>query len=467
MLTVYLLAALVVTLDLLAISRAVLRAHGVSTTLAWIFAVLALPIVGAAMYFFFAVPYVGPAVRRKRLATGRLRAEVKQQDALSRVSEEEFSLLRLAYGVTGLLPSRGNAVELLVRDERAFERIEEALRGAKRSIWAQYFIVRNDQTGTRFLELLAQKAREGLDVRLLYDGLGSRGLDVRTVSEAGVRAQVFFPLNPLGRRFSFNLRNHRKMVVVDGQLGFTGGMNVGDEYSGRSRRKGKQHFLDSHLALRGPSVGDLAQTFAEDWYFATGAELARPERPAPVPGQDSVVAIVPSGPDQEHNATGLIYFSGAVTARRRMWLTSPYFIPDEALIRGLHHAALRGADVRVLVPHKSDVPVATMAGRSYYSELCRSGVRIFEYLPSMLHGKTMVVDGVWGMVGSANFDIRSFHLNFEIGALVHDAAFAARLEAAFLELLERSREVTLESLAAHGLRRRLADGAARLFSPLL
>jgi len=268
---------------------------------------------------------------------------------------DEVALLRLAANLTDLLPTGGNEVELLAENERAFERIEQALRGAQRSIWAESYIIQKDDTGQRFLDLLIAKAKLGVEVRLLYDAVGSFSIDavrLRALREAGGRAAAFLPVNPLRKRWSVQLRNHRKIIVVDGETGFTGGMNIGNEYSGRLRRKLREarremrdHFQDAHLLVRGPAVADLAQTFAEDWTFATYEELARPPTPKPLDGHgtldirdedgSAVVAVIPSGPDQRHNANGLVYFTGIAMANERIWLESAYFIPDLALLTAL------------------------------------------------------------------------------------------------------------------------------------
>ncbi|MGH9360340.1 MAG: cardiolipin synthase, partial [Thermoanaerobaculia bacterium] len=327
-------------------------------------------------------------------------------------------------------------MRLLTENDRAFESVERAIGEARRSIWAEFYLIRNDETGRLFLDLLARRAREGLEVRLLYDAFGSFWLDaglLRGIRRAGGRAEAFLPLNPLRRRWAIHLRNHRKMVIADGEAGFTGGMNMGDEYSGRARRRGGQrHFRDTHLELRGPAVADLAQIFAEDWYFATGEELRPSPPPAPPPGAGSVVAKLPSGPDQDQNASGLVYFSAIASARRRCYVTSPYFIPDAGTSRALVSAALRGVDARVLVPGRSDVALVGPAARSFYPQLVPAGVRVFEYQPRMLHAKTMAVDGAFSVVGSANVDMRSFRLNFEVGALILDSGFARDLEGRFL-----------------------------------
>lgn len=464
----------VVLLDIYVVFRAITRGHGVESTIAWILAIIAFPVVGALGYLLLARPKLRGVRRRKRvsreLARQKLAAQLDARACAEAVaSSEACAALTLAATVTRLTPTGGNQVTLLAEDEQAFGTLGKGLREAQRSIWAEYYIIRNDETGHRFFDILVERARQGVEVRLLYDGVGSLGLDRRRIAaleRAGGHVSAFLPVNPLARRWSVNLRNHRKMVVVDGQLGFTGGMNVGDEYSGRARWKGDQFFHDTHLALQGPAVWDLAVTFSEDWAFATGERIDLPEPPARL-DEGSVVAIVPSGPDQEHNANALCYFSGIASARRRCWLQSPYFIPDEPTAQALIAAALRGVDVRVLVPARCDVKLVGYAGRSYYRALLRSGVRIFEFLPSMLHAKTLVVDSAWCLIGSANVDIRSFRLNFELGALIVDAEFAADFERHYEEDLASSREVKAGALARIGPLGRLRDGVARLLSPLL
>jgi len=513
--------SLVAVVDVVVIARAVSRGYGVENTIAWVMAILALPVVGALGYMTLASPSLKRTTRRKRLRNLPVRSKASTRDwttaggaSASRGRESQIgppdstgaTVLHMASALTGLDSWRGNEVTLLVDADDAVGQMRAALMAAQRSIWIEFYIIKNDATGARFLDRLAERAREGLEVRLLYDALGSIGIDARRLEAlraAGGRVEAFLPFNPLRRRWAINLRNHRKLVVVDGEIGFTGGMNVGDEYSGRlgsrltrqvkgqlqrmgagssagsgaggpavERREAPpeesqaETFRDTHLKIVGPAVADLAQIFAEDWSFATDEELSLPPPPPPCP-EGEVVAVVPSGPDQEHNASGLVFFSGVATARQRVWLTSAYFVPDHAMIAALISAALRGVDVRVLVPQRSDVALVDAAARSNFLVLLRGGVRIFLYQPSVLHAKTMVVDGAWGMVGSANFDIRSFRLNFELGALVLGPHFAARMEARFKHDLEQSREVLAPELEARGFLERLRDGGARLVSPLL
>ncbi|MCB9554028.1 MAG: cardiolipin synthase [Myxococcales bacterium] len=466
-LLVQVLAALVVALQIYAAARAILRKSGVSSTLAWILAIITFPVVGAAAYLMFASPSIRRAARRQRpTARGLFGGRPLAPAALPEGIAEQ--VVTLAARLTGLPPTSGNRVELLTSSRNAFQTIEQAVRGATRRIWAEYYIIKNDATGRRFLDLLAEKAAEGVEVRLLYDAVGSLRIDparLRAIEAAGGHCAVFLPVNPFRRRWSTHLRNHRKLVLVDDALGFTGGMNVGDEYSGRARRRGGVHFHDSHLAIRGPAVADLAEIFVEDWTFATETALDVPRAP-PAAGE-SVTAIVPSGPDQVHNAHGMVYFAAIAAARRSVWIASPYFVPDGSMVQALVAAALRGVDVRLLVPARNDIRLVGWAARSYYPELIGAGVRVWEYLPSMLHAKRMVVDESFGIVGSANVDIRSFRLNFELGALIADRAVAADLTRQFHVELRDSREVTSAQLLQSGLGVRLRDGIARLFSPLL
>ena len=454
-----------------AIARAITRGHGVQGTLTWVFAILAFPLIGAISFFLFASPNVRRVVLRRRRSAAAIRRGFSGNGGRSRGEESADSLVDLAGALTGIAPTAGNEVRHLTATEPTFERVSDAIHAAKRFVWAESYIIRNDETGRAFLELLQKRACEGIEVRLLYDAFGSLAINaalLRQLVTAGGKTCAFQPMNPLRRRLSVNLRNHRKLIVVDGEVGFTGGMNVGDEYSGR-KRKGLKVFKDSHLELRGPSVHSLAQAFVEDWHFATAETLALPKPVGPAQTPGSVVAIVPSGPDQEHNASALLYFAGIASARKRVFLTSPYFIPDESTVNALVSAALRRVDVRVLLPEssKSDVPLVSLAARSYYGTLLRGGVRIFEYELSMLHAKTLVVDGQAAFVGSANVDIRSFRYNFEVGALVHDPQFAGELEKRFVVDLAHSREVTLQELERTSRFTKARCMLARLLSPIL
>ncbi|MEW6078668.1 MAG: cardiolipin synthase [Thermodesulfobacteriota bacterium] len=461
---------IIIVLDLYAVFRAISRGHGVEGTLAWILAIFAFPGFGALSYLLFANPGIKSTTRRKRLTAETVRKAIMTRIGIT-AAGEPGSVLHLSSSLTGLLPTVGNSVDLLTENEQAFEQIEQVIEEAKHSIWAEYYLISNDETGHHFLELLAAQAGKGIEVRLLYDAVGSLRIDAERLSAiktAGGKAESFLPVNPLKKRWSVHLRNHRKIIIVDGQTGFTGGMNVGNEYSGQKwRKKPAARFRDTHLALRGPAVSDLARIFSEDWTFATGEPLACPEPPVLSEHGTSVVSVVPSGPDQKYNASRLVYFTAITSARKHCYLSTPYFIPDEPTMQALISAAARGVDVRILVPEKSDVAIAGPATRSYYPRLVHAGVRIFEYRASMLHAKSLAVDGAWSVVGSANADIRSFRLNFELGVIVTDPMFTQRLEERFSQDFSLSREIRAGHLYQQGLAERLWQGTCRLLSPLL
>ncbi len=421
------LALAALALDVVALGHAVTRHLGVTSTLAWIFFILFLPGVGPLAYFLLASPRIRTTRRRKRLAGQAVRAAIRRSlgneplpAEVNHASPLARSVLFLGMRLTGLPPRAGNHVDLLTDNEGAFRSKAEAVRGAERSVWAEYYIVEDDATGRAFLADLAERARAGCDVRLLYDAVGSSDIPDDALEElraAGGKAEAFLPVNPLRRR-------------------------------------------------EGPAVFDLATVFAEDWTFASGERLVPSSIPLPAWG-GSVVSVLPSGPDQAANANAHTFFAALSGALERCWLTTPYFVPDEPTVRALCNAAYRGIDVRVLVPAESDVPVAQAAGRFFYGPLLRSGVRIFEYLPAVLHAKTVVVDGSWALVGSANLDFRSFTLNFELGAVVFDRPFALRLEERFTRDLSESRAVTLADVEGRGFAHRVRLGFARLLAPLL
>jgi cardiolipin synthase A/B len=449
-------------LDLAAIAWAVWRGRGVAATLAWIFAILVVPGAGALAYFLLANPAIHRAARRKRDLVDALR---KRLVATPVASPED--VLAVCARTTALPVTDANRCVVLAEDAAAFAEIEQALATARHSIWVEKYIIRGDQTGRAFLELLTERARAGVEVRLLYDAVGSFGIPRQQVARlraAGAHLVKFLPMNPLRRRWAVHLRNHRKLIVVDGTAAFIGGMNIGDEYAGRVRAPAML-FRDTHMRVEGPAVTQLAEIFVEDWEFATGEHLDLPT--VTLAHGDAVVAVVPSGPDQRHNSSAYSYFTAVTSAQTSCYLVSPYFVPDEPLMRALCAAAMREVDVRVLVPRSNDVRIVAAAARSYDEPLLECGVRIYEYLPSMLHAKTLVVDGHISIVGSANADVRSFALNFELGLAVDSPTTAAQLTERFEDCLRAAEEVTLPAHQARPVTAKLTWRLARLFSPVL
>ncbi len=353
---------------------------------------------------------------------------------------------------------------LLLRDGRqAFARMEEAILGAKHSVHLLFYSFELDKTGLHVLELLANKAREGLAVRVLVDGFGSsRSITaLRTrLTEAGASFAVFLPsrLSPITAP-RLNFINHRKIVVVDERIAICGGMNIGDEY--------RRTWHDIMLQISGSAVRGLSRILLEDWYFATRELVDDPSPLAPEKyTQGTDVAVVASGPDTEpwiHDA----YFTAINRARHRLFIATPYFIPTPSILTALRTACGRGVDVRILLPSRSDVGFVQWASRSYYPSLVYAGVRIFEFGNTMVHAKALLIDDDIISVGTANVDNRSFRLNFEVCCFVSDPRLANELLGWMNEHWPLAREITPAYLADKGTLRRLIESAAHLMSPLL
>ncbi len=464
----YLLTILLFIAEFFTIAYAIWRTQGAERTLAWIFAIIAFPGIGMLLYYLLTYRPVKKLKKKKR-KTGLIIRNLTKESETAKYTDKDDPVLLFLSNITGLQPSYGNKVIVLNESEEAFNKIESEIENAKDSIWAEYYIIRRDETGHRFLNLLLEMARKGLEIKLIIDAVGSYSVDFRLINaikNAGGSVVSFNPLRLFPNKWSFHLRNHRKLIIIDKKSGFTGGMNVGDEYSGRAMRKGKQFYKDTHLYIKGPAIKELSMVFAEDWAYASGHYITLHNIKNEIEG-NSIVSILPSGPDQIHNVSALSYFGLISHAKEKVFLTSPYFIPDEPTLRALEAASLKGVDVRILVPAKSDILLAGMAARSYYAPLLQSGVKIYEYLPSMLHAKTMVVDSKWSIVGSANIDIRSFRLNFELNTLISDNAIADEIEKRFLSDLAYSRKINEITFSKRPKKVQLAEKTARLLSPLL
>ena len=338
-------------------------------------------------------------------------------------------------------------------------------------IHLEYYTWEPDRVGRRFRDLLCDKARGGLEVRLLVDAIGSARFGrrfARPLRDAGVQFARFNPISLARLRPDLvNFRSHRKIVVCDGRVGFTGGINVSDDHA--ESVKGTQAWRDTHLRIEGPPVCDLQLAFFEDWHFATGsAPSGRGYFPDQRPGPAGPwVQILASGPDEDSHAIEKFCFAAIAGAQRRVLVTTPYFVPTEPLLLAFATAALRGVEVQILVPQHSDSWLVTAAARSYFEELVRGGVRIHEYASSMLHAKALVVDDL-ALVGTANMDNRSFRLNFEIAAVLYDPRFAASLAEVFQADLRRAVEYRLRTARRDSrvATRDRSHGAAAVSAPV-
>jgi cardiolipin synthase len=435
---------------------------------AWCLLVLLLPIVGALLFWVFGHNYLLHRVKHQRAERAGSRKHPHPDGEISE-GDEEHELGELALRVNAYPVRSGNAVTVYHDTEKAYAELLGAIERARHHVHLEYFILRSDATGERLYELLARKAKEGVEVRLLYDAMGCLHLkrrSLRPLLEAGGQTAAFLPINPLHSLIRVNLRNHRKITVVDGHVGFTGGMNIGDEYLGKSRRLG--YWRDAFVRLEGPAVADLQRVFAEDWEFTRGETLRGDAYFPPALTAGNVRAqIAESGPDQDINSIREIYFMAIVAARHRLWIASPYLVPDAGLFDALRLARYRGVDVRVLTILRPDHYLSYFAGLYYGAQLLDFGVKVYQYRKGMMHSKIMMVDGVWAMVGSANLDHRSLHLNFEAGCILHSPEQVADIEAAYLRDLDESVPFDRQALARRSWASRALENACRLFTPAL
>ena len=336
---------------------------------------------------------------------------------------------RAAVALAGIPTLRGNSLELLIDGDATFASILDGIDAAEEYILFQFFIVHDDEIGREVKQHLIERAKAGVRVSFLYDEVGSHDLPRSykdELREAGVEVFDFHTQKGPGNRFQLNFRNHRKVVVVDGKVAWIGGHNVGDEYLGRDPKFG--HWRDTHVRIEGPAALGAQLSFAEDWYWATGRRLDVSWRPVPADGADIPVLIIPSGPADELETANLMFVHAINSATERIWIASPYFVPDRPVITALQLAGLRGVDVRILIPDEPDHLGVYLAAFAYLDESGNTGVKFYRYQDGFPHQKVMLIDHSVAAVGTANFDNRSFRLNFEITAVFADRDFASQVE---------------------------------------
>lgn len=360
-----------------------------------------------------------------------------------------------------------NTVKSYFEGETKFDDLVNDIRNAESFIHMEYYILRNDSLGRRIVAELAKKAGEGVEVRLLYDGMGNQmlsGAFFKELTEAGGKVAIFLP--PFITRL--NYRDHRKITVIDGKIGYVGGLNIGDEYLGRVERYGK--WRDTHLRIEGDAVDQLQLRFIMDWNFVFDNEIELSDKYFPDDKNCSgkvKMQIVSSGPDTKQQNIRDGYFKMMNEAEKNIYITTPYFVPDDGIFSALKVAALSGIDVRIIIPANPDHPFVYWASMSYLGELLEAGVKCYEYNEGFVHSKTVYVDGFVTSVGTANMDIRSFDLNFEVNAFIYDREIAAEHEAQFLKDIENCTEITKEWYEKRSGWFQVKEAISRLISPML
>lgn len=455
-------------IGLLHVIHAVMTVRTAQGTIAWCVSLIAAPWIALPLYWVAGRSRFSGYVRARRTDDDDLRKladdmhrhlrsyEIRPDDAFGRAAE-----------ILGGLPfTKGNALELLIDGEETFHAIFESIAAAERYLLVNFFIVKNDRVGTRFKEALIDRARAGVKVYFLFDEVGSHKLSrsyLNDMKAAGIECAHFGANRFWWSRLQLNFRNHRKIVVADGKEAFIGGINVGDEYLGRDQRYGP--WRDTHLRLRGPSVQAIQLVFIEDWNWATD-RVPELDWTARTELADQKAAIIPTGPADPADSWQLVVAEAANTSRQKLWIASPYFVPDGGVLTALQAAAIRGVDVRILIPMKADHLLVWLSAFTYYEQTIPYGVKLYKYQRGFLHQKVILVDDRLACVGTANLDNRSFRLNFEITALSPDPPFVEEIDRMLEIDFGNSQPVTLAEFTERSFFFRLACRAARLMAPV-
>ena len=451
-----------------------------SKTIAWLLILFLVPVIGFIFYLF-----LGQNVRKKNLFRKKRGRDFVCLEHVASIQKDAIKDKNLFHEDESCVKKRlislilnsakspftiNNRTKVLTNGKETFDEIIEALNRAKFHIHLEYFIIKNDQIGNKIKDILIDKARQGIKVRVIYDSVGSWKLGKKFLNElreAGVEIHGFLPvfLPVLSREL--NYRNHRKIIVIDGSIGFIGGINIGDEYLGKNPYLG--FWRDTHLKIEGEAVYGLQNIFMMDWIFVTKERLEFNELYFPKLNHygEQLIQITASGPDSDWESIMQAYFSIIAASEERIWINTPYLVPDESVMMALKTAALSGVDVRIIIPNKPDHRTVFWASMANIEELLKAGVKIYKYTKGFIHAKILLVDGAIASIGTANLDIRSFQLNFEVNAFIYDKETVLRLEGDFLIDLKDSREVLLEEHLQRPLIEKIKESTGRLFSPLL
>jgi cardiolipin synthase A/B len=461
-------------LSFVSAGHALLYKRDPRSSLGWIVTCLTLPVLGPFLYWSGGVN----RIRRRARAWLESGRRLAGWDTFPERSGEAEVLLPPMAGhlrelrsladrvvKSPLIP--GNRLTPLANGDNAYPAMLGAIAAARHSINLSTYIFDGDITGQRFVTALKDAAGRGVEVRVVIDALGEKyscPTARRLLKGSRVRVGRFLPLRQGGY---VNLRNHRKILVVDGETAFTGGMNIGDRHMVAGSAKARP-VADLHFQVEGPVVGDLQRVFLEDWYFATG-ELVNDRRffPPLAPSGPALTRAISDGPDKEFRKLHWIIMGALACARERVQIMTPYFIPDRPLVSALITAVLRGVEVTLVLPEVNNLPYVHWATRSYLWELLQHGIRVCYQPPPFVHSKLFLVDGVWSLIGSSNLDPRSLRLNFELDLEVYDPEFTGLLERDFLATVAISRSVTLEEVDGRPFPEKVRDGLAKLFSPYL
>ncbi len=440
-----------------------------STTYAWLLILILLPYLGLILYLLF-----GLSPRQRQVFGRKSAADVQKKTQLIRskmdyqwpelTKTESDLIFQIHFHGQDIVYTKNNHVEVYSHAREKFKALFKAIKEAKHHIHVCYYIIRNDRLGRALVNLLSKKAKEGVEVKLIYDSLGCRRLPQNFFApllSAGGTVTNFYP-----SLININYRNHRKIVVIDGKMGFTGGANVGMEYL----RKGEGYsWRDTHIKVTGEAAKSLQVRFLLDWLFAAEEDLFHDSAyfPSALKAGNTGMQIVTSGPDSRYEEIKVFLLKMVYSAKKSIYIQTPYFIPDESFFEALHIAIRSGVDVKIIIPDRPDHPFVFWANRSYLDLMLQEGARGYIYKKGFLHSKVVIVDDKIASVGTANIDVRSFKLNFEINAFIYDRHIAYKLTRDFYNDLMDSQEITREVFEKRGIPSRFKESISRLLSPIL
>ena len=461
-----------------------------TATLLWIFVAWSFPIIGPFLYLSFGITRIHDKGFKKHTSNQQLLAErqSREEETLplaywravhdaGRAEPESEWCRNLNKAMNAILPDHhlldGNLITPLVYGDNAFPAMRKAIRNAKHHIHLQSFILANDVIGQNFLELLAEKAREGIQVRLMYDRFGSTyavlgGLFRKYRNTPNFKIVGWTQANIMKRQFQVNLRNHRKIMVIDGKIGFMGGMNMSVK---NITGKGYQPIRDYHFQIEGAIVQELQYSFMKDWHFITNEDpvniLTETYFPHITPAGNSMMRMINSGPTKELATIRDTFFMAFTQAAQQIIIVTPYFVPPQEIVHAMRSASLRGVDVRLIVPKKNNHLYAGLASRSLYTDLLKAGIRIFERYPPFIHAKAAIIDDTFSLIGTANLDVRSLHLNYESNLAIYDEKFTNELKEIILDDQSQSKEIILSEWLQRPKRTQALENLAYLMMPML
>ncbi|EIT85788.1 cardiolipin synthetase [Fictibacillus macauensis ZFHKF-1] len=443
-------------------------------TLVWMYVLIFLPFIGYLFYLYSGQLYLKGQLFQTKLKHDRkelqLLAEKGTEPNYEALSETGACFAKSSQQLYMTMYHEHTHTDILVNGEETFTALKEKLLAATSYIHMEYYTFRSDELGRSIIDVLIQKAQEGIDVRFLFDGMGSltfANRDIKRLKTAGVKVYPFLPIKHGFFNQKFNFRNHRKIAIIDGKYGFTGGLNIGMEYLGANKKLG--FWRDTHLLLQGEAVQALHAIFLLDWNYVTNESLMQEHRYTEsysVAGNGSV-QVVPSGPDTGQGVMSDLYYSMISCAKQSIWIATPYFVPNEAIRTALRVAARKGIQVRVMVPENSDSFLTKYASRSYVPELLRAGIEIYFYKKGFMHQKVVLIDGELASVGSANMDLRSFHLNFEVNVFLTGHQVVSELHELYKMDIQDCEHISLKDFKERGRWERSKESFARLFSGVL